>query len=66
MSVAQVWDVKYQIVNRLVEAGNIEDVTERQEKFKDAFRDFTLVIPEILDDEAFRRGVLDGVLMELG
>lgn len=68
MSVAQVWDVevKYPTVERLVKAANLEDVTERSEKFKDAFKDFTLVIPEILVDEAFRRGVLDGILTELG
>jgi len=65
MSVAQVWDVKYPIVNRLVEAANIEDMTERWEKFGKAFKDFTLVIPEILVEEVFRKSVLDGLLMHL-
>jgi len=67
MSVAQVWDVdvKYPTVERLVKAANLEDITERSEKFKDAFKDFTLVIPEILVDEVFRKSVLDGLLMQL-
>jgi len=62
INVAEVWEVQNPLTQRLVEATYLEDSTERREKLTEAFQDLTLIIPEILPDEAFRKAVLDGVL----